>query len=278
MMRLALLLLLLCSFGASAQEGTQMHPYLESKYYASLGWFKPQQGLSLGLDASIDPPELGPAPYVDFSQKFGMTSTDDSFSAEIGWRFGTKWQLRGQYFRVDNDSRATLEETIEWGDVEYTAGTTVAAGTDMQITRLFFGRTFRSNEKREFGLGVGGHILDLEAFISGEAVLDGNNLGFRKERASISQPLPNIGAWYMHAFDQNWAAYLRFDWLAANVDTYDGRIINASASVGYVIGDHVGLALAYNFFEIDLGVDDSSWRGRAKIRFDGPSLAITGYW
>ena len=30
--------------------------------------------------------------------------------------------------------------------------------------------------------------------------------------------------------------------------------------------------------EFGLGVDDSSWQGRAKIRFDGRSIAVTGYW
>ena len=148
----------------------------------------------------------------------------------------------------------------------------------MQITRLFFGRTFRSSDSRELGLGIGAHILDLEAYIEGNATLDGVDIGYRKERASIAQPLPNFGVWYVHAFSPNWAANLRFDWLSASVGKYDGRIINSAASIGYAIGDHFGLSLAYNYFELAVDVDDGDWQGRVKLRFNGPYIALTGYW
>jgi hypothetical protein len=278
MIRFCTLFVLLLSFAANGQEHTAVHPYLSSKYFASVGLFRPDQSLRLGLDGSVDLPDSGPSPFVDFSQSFGISNTDESFSAEIGWRFGSTWQLRGQYFRVDNSSRATLEQDIEWGDYDFNAGTSVAVGTDMQITRLFFGRTFRSSESRELGLGIGAHVLDLEAYIRGSASIDGVDVGFRNERASVAQPLPNIGIWYMYAFNSNWAANLRFDWLAANVGKYDGHIINSSAWVGYAIGEHVGLSLAYNFFEIELGIDNSNWQGRANVRFNGPYISLTAYW
>jgi hypothetical protein len=275
MKRSLLLLVFLAPVAAWGDDVTDAHPYLQEKYFTSVGLFLPDQAMKLGLDASID---LDPTPYVDFSETFAFNNSDEAFSAEFGWRFANNWQLRGQYFRVDNNARVSLEQDIEWGDVEYSAGTSVAAGSDMQITRLFFGRTFRSSESREFGLGIGAHILDLAAYIEGNARIDDVEVGNRRERASIAQPLPNFGAWYMHAFDSNWAAMLRFDWLSASVGKYDGRIINSSASIGYAIGDHFGLALAYNYFELAVDIDDGDWQGRVKLRFNGPYIALTGYW
>ncbi len=278
MMRYLALSLLVLPALVSGQESTKIHPYLGNKYHASVGLFRSEQDVELGFDGSVDLIDPEPAPYVDFSQTLGISSFDETFSAEIGWRFSDTWQLRGQYFRVDDNTRATLEEDVEWGDFIFNAGTFIGAGTDMQITRLFFGRTFRSSESREFGLGLGGHILDLAAYIEGNASVDGVDVGYQRERASIAQPLPNFGAWYMHAFDSNWAATLRFDWLSANIDRYDGRIINSAASIGYAIGDHFGLSLAYNYFEIALKVEDVDWNGRIKLRFDGPYISLTGYW
>ncbi len=278
MTRLLPVLVLLAPLTGWGQDDSDMHPYLEGKYFASVGMFRSDQDMKLGLDASIDIVDPGPAPYIDFSETFGFRNSDETFSAEIGWRFGRKWQLRGQYFRIDNDSRVTLEQDIEWGDVEYNTGTSVGAGTDMQVSRFFFGRTFRSSNSREFGLGLGGHVLDLEAYIDGNATVDGADVGYRKERASIAQPLPNFGAWYVHAFDSSWAGTLRFDWLSADVGKYDGRIINAAASIGYAIGDHFGLSLAYNYFEVSVDVDDGDWQGRVRLVFDGPYVALTGYW
>ena len=155
MIRLASLLVLLAPLAAFGQESSDLHPYLGGKYFTSIGLFFPDQAVKLGLDASVEVPEAGPAPYIDFSETFSFSDSDEAFSAEFGWRFAGNWQLRGQYFRVDSDSTVTLEQDVEWGDVEYNTGTSVGAGSDMQITRLFFGRTFRSSGSREFGLGIG---------------------------------------------------------------------------------------------------------------------------
>ena len=82
----------------------------------------------------------------------------------------------------------------------------------------------------------------------------------------------------MHAFSEKWAAIFRIDWLSASFDKYDGRIINSALNVGYAVTDHFGIGLAYNFFEINLKVDNSDWKGRIQSRFDGPYLSLTGYW
>lgn len=278
MSRWLLLLMLGLPLAASGQQSADMHPYLGNTFFALVGLFRPDQRMRLGLEGSVEIPESAPAPFLDFSQNFGLTGSDDSIAAEIGWRFSDNWQLRGQYFRVDSTSRVTLEQDIEWGDYEYSAGTAVEAASDMQITRLFFGRTFRSSESHEFGLGIGAHILNLEALVAGNATIDGAEIGFRQERASIAQPLPNFGAWWVYGLSKHWAANVRFDWLSASVGKYDGRIVNSAASLTYAVGEHAGVSLAYNYFELALDIDDTSWRGRAKIRFNGPYLALIGYW
>jgi hypothetical protein len=276
--RLLAVMVLLASGLAHADESAQVHPYLDSKFYASVGLFLPDQAVKLSLDASVDPPDALLTPYYDFSESFGTSKSGQTFSAEIGWRFGERWQLRGQYFRIDDKGTALLEEDVEWGDYEFEIGSSVAAGVDMQITRIFFGRAFKSSEKSEFGLGLGGHILDISAFVAGDATVDGEEVGFVSERASISQPLPNIGAWYMHGFSDRLAMTLRLDWLAANIDRYDGRIVNAAASLGYAISDHFGIGIAYNHFEINFNVDDTDWSGGIRTRVAGPYVSLTGYW
>ena len=262
------------------QDVQPIHPYLGNKFFASVGMFLPDQNVRLGLEASVDIEPIDPIPLetIDFSETFGFSNSDETFSAEIGWRFGKKWQMRGQYFRVDNNSRVSLEEDVEWGDVVFNEGTFIGAGNDYQVTRLFFGRTFKSNDSRELGFGLGAHVLDISAYINGNATINGIDVGYRQERASISQPLPNFGAWYMHAFSEKWAATFRIDWLSASVGDYDGHIINSALNVGYAVTDHFGIGLAYNFFEINLKVDNSDWKWRITSRFDGPYLSLTGYW
>jgi len=265
---------------AQGQNAEPIHPYLSNKFFTSVGLFLPDQNTRLGLEASVDIPDPGPAPLqrVDFSETFGFSDSAETFAAEIGWRFGKKWQLRGQYFRVDSNSRVSLEEDVEWGNVVFNEGTFVGAGNEYQVTRLFFGRTFKSTDRQELGFGLGAHLLDISAYINGNAMINGIDVGYRQERASISQPLPNLGAWYMHAFSEKWAATIRADWLSASVGDYDGYIVNSALSVGYAVTDHFGIGLAYNFFEINLKVDHSDWKGRIVSRFDGPYVSLSGYW
>lgn len=263
---------------AAAQEDVAIHPYLSSKFFASFGFFRPDQKIELSLDGSVNLPDPEPSPNLDFSETFGFSSSDRTGSAEFGWRFAKKWMLRGQYFRVEDTSRVTLEEDVPWGEYVFNEGTSIGAGTDFQITRLFFGRTFGTTVNREFGAGLGIHALDISAYVNGNATVDGVDVGFRQERASINGPLPNIGAWYMQAFSERWAVTVRVDWLQATVGDYDGGIVNAAASIGYAFGDHFGMGLAYNYFKIDVKVNDSDWSGRIKSRFNGPFLSLTGYW
>jgi hypothetical protein len=262
----------------AAQDESNAHSLLSQKFFVSVGLFRPDQKMEIGLDSSIDLPRPEPTPLLDVSQTFGFKGYDETGSAEIGWRFGENWMLRGQYFRVDNATQATLEEDVTWGDYTFNSSTSVSAGTDMQVTRLFFGRSMSKTDDTEFGIGLGLHVLAISAFIKGNAMVDDMDVGFREESASISQPLPNIGAWYLHAFSPTWAAHARLDWFSAEAGDYDGGIVNAATSIIYAPSEHFGIGLAYNYFELDLKVDDSDWRGKINAQFNGPYISLNGSW
>lgn len=264
--------------GTAWGEEPQPSDFLDSRYFASVGLFASDRKLRLGLDASFDFTIPQPDPYIDFSEQFDIKSRDETFSAEFGWNFGDRWQFRGQYFRIEDTQSAELTEDIQWGDYEFSAGTSVAAGSDMQITRLFFGRRFWKSDTFDAGFGIGGHILDVSAFINGEATVDGEQVGFVEERASVSQPLPNIGGWFQRVYADRWVLRGRVDWLAANIDDYDGHIINASLGIAYNLNKHFGIGLAYNLFEIDITIDDTDWQGRIRSRFQGPFISVNTYW
>ena len=123
-----------------------------------------------------------------------------------------------------------------------------------------------------------GHLLGISGYINGSASINGEDVGLVEERASVTGPLPNIGVWYRQIYAERWVLRARLDWLSANIDKYDGRIVNGSLGFAYNMSDHFGVGLSYNLFEIDLGVDDTDWQGRVRSRFEGPYLALTAYW
>ena len=90
--------------------------------------------------------------------------------------------------------------------------------------------------------------------------------------------MPNIGAWYIRTLSDRWSLRARFDWLEADVDIYDGRMINASASVNYAFSNHVGVGASYNIFQLNVGVDEDGWRGDVKTSYEGLFVHASLYW
>jgi len=250
------------------------HPLLESDFYASLGAFLFDKNVKLGLDGSLgfDLEE------INFGDQWKLDSSQATGSAVMRWRFGEKWSVSGQYYESNDSARAVLDEDIEWGDYTFKAGISAGAGIGLTVARLFFGRTFHEGVNHEFGAGIGAHWLEIEGYIYGEAYINDESIGFRRESVSAGAPLPNIGAWYMHAFSPQWLLSARLDWLDASIDEYSGRLVNTSLGIHYQPFDHFGFSLAYQLFDLDVEVEESDWKGSADLRYTGPFLSITASW
>ena len=275
-MRFLPFVLLFLSSQSLAQENTiePIHPLLANTFSASIGAFVHDKTVGVRVDGSleIDLDE------VEFNDQWKLDSNEASASLDIRWRFGKKWSVAGQYFESSDSSRAILEEDIQWGDYVFREGTNVGAGVGLTVARVFFGRKFHEGHNHEFGAGIGVHWLEIEAFVDGEAYVNDESSGYLRERVSAGAPLPNIGAWYMHAFSPEWLVSARFDWLDASIDKYSGRLINTSLGINYQPFDHVGFGLAYQVFDLDVDVDDSDWHGSVDLRYSGPFISITGTW
>ena len=271
------LLCLLLFSGANlayAQEAADVHPYLTEKFFVDVGIFFPDRKVKLSANSTND----GPNPEVDFNEEFRIKNSDETFAAELGWRFAKNWMLLGQYFESNARSRWTLDEDIEWKDVVFQAGSTVGAGSDFSLTRVFLGRTLNGSDVHEFGLGAGFHWLDMGSFIEGTAIINDGTTIFRREAVHIHGPLPNVGAWYKYSISPRLALRTRLDWLSANVGRYDGEMINFSLGLNYQVVEHFGVGLNYNDFELDVKVDKTDWRGRVDMSYEGLYVYISAYW
>jgi hypothetical protein len=257
-----------------AGDAWDVHPHLADKYNVGFGVFFPERSFSIGVDGSLP----GISRDIDFSERVKLEDTETTEGLELGWRFGKKWLVRGQYFSVGGERSATLDEDVQWGDYTFGAGTGVTAGIDLSIARLFFGYTIRRDDVHEFGVGGGVHRLDIGAFISGQAIINNNPPASASLSASTTGPLPNIGGWYIRSLSRRWAMTARVDWLSANIDKYDGQIVNASLGVNFAMTRHFGIGLSYNYFEVDIGIKEKNWNGDAEISVNGPFAYLTASW
>jgi hypothetical protein len=248
----------------AAEESDDVHPYLNNGFSVDLGVFYPDRQLDLRVNGSLD----GINREIDFDESLQLKKADDTFSAQLSWRFRDRWSVIGQYFRSSDSHRVELEEDIEWGDVVFDAGSFAAIGSDFSLTRIFIGRHLDTSKRHEFGIGAGIHWLHIGAFVEGEIRINGIPASARRA-VSEEAPLPNIGVWYDYSISPRWAFRSRLDLLRADVGDYDGLMVNVAIGVNFQAFEHVGFGLNYNYFELDIGIDKQDWRGSFETTYDG---------
>jgi len=247
-----------------AAESEDLHPYLESGFSLDVGVFFPDRKLDLRVNGSL----AGINDEIDFDEGIRLGSADETFAAELSWRFRGKWSVVGQYFKSTDSARAVLEEDIEWGNVVFGAGSNAAIGTNFSLTRIFFGRQLDTSRSHDFGIGGGLHWLEMGTFIEGEILINGTPTASRRS-VSEGAPLPNIGAWYKYSISPRWALRTRLDLLSADVGDYDGLLLNVALGVNFQAFEHFGFGVNYNYFELDVSIDKTNWRGNIETTYDG---------
>ncbi|MDX2419238.1 MAG: hypothetical protein QNK19_17400 [Xanthomonadales bacterium] len=251
------------------------HPVLSDNFTASLGFMRSSNAFKLESDVTG---ELGD--NIDFDDALDVSDHSTFFNGQLRWKFGSerKWSIAGQYFSNSANGDAVLEEDIEWDGLTFREGTFVESEVKLAVTRVFIGRSFFKNDQNDFGLGIGIHNLDISAYVEGEAIINDESTGVQREEVDANQPLPNIGGWYNYSPAKNWLLHARVDWISANIGDYDGSLWNASAGVGYQAWRNVGFDLSWQWFGLDLKVDSDDWRGRTKMTYSGPVLAVNFSW
>ncbi len=257
---------------SSAQSSGDQHPLLSSRFQVSAG------AIFFNSDYKLSANGNKPGTEIDFDQALGVDDSDASALGAILWRFGEKWSLRMQGFRLNVDGKGVLDEDIQFGDYTFGQGSNIKAGLKTSVVRAFIGRTFSTGQNYEFGAGVGLHWMQLDAFISGEAFINDQSPSFRRESVRADLPLPNIGAWYAYAPTNRWLLTSRVDWFDASVGDYSGGLLDMAVGAQFQISDHFGISAQYGYFELDGKIKKSSWNGKAEISATGPQLFLTANW
>jgi hypothetical protein len=256
-----------------AAESEDLHPFLERGFSLDLGVFFPDRKLDLRVNGTLG--DINDE--IDFDEGIRLGNTDEIFAAEISWRFRGKWSVVGQYFKSTDSVRTVLEEDIEWGDVVFGAGSNAAVGTNFSLTRIFFGRQLNTSKSHDFGIGGGLHWLDMGTFIEGEILINGTPTASRRS-VSEGAPLPNIGVWYKYSISPRWALRTRLDLLSADIGDYDGLLLNVALGVNFQAFEHFGFGLNYNYFELDVSINKSNWRGNIETTYDGVYVYASFYY
>jgi hypothetical protein len=260
---------------ASAQEADgsdKYHPFLSSKFQIGLGVFAAQNSVEIG------------AAFPDEDLQDSVDGSDEQTNTMLNfrWRYTENWSFQANLWNNNLEARDSLTQDFPFEDVVFKEGTGVALGLDTTIARLFWGRSFYRKPSTDWGVGLGLHWMEIDAFVEGQIKVTGPSggevSGFQRENASVTAPLPNFGIWYMHSWSPKWIVTARLDWLDITFEEYSGSMLDASVGVNYQMSDHFGVSLAVNAFDLDVTVDAENWNGGIETSQFGPRLNLTWNW
>jgi len=256
-------------------QDSDFHPAISESFMISMGAFRSDNAFKIRAED-----QTGDFDDIDFPDSLGVDDHSTLVVAQFRWKFGStrKWSLWGQYFSNNAKGEIVLKDDIDWEELTFGAGSFVGAGVGFDVTRVFIGRSFVLNDQHDFGAGIGVHNLDINAYIEGETIVNGETGGVERREESASQILPNVGAWYNFSPAKRWLLHARVDWISANIGDYDGTLWNTSVGVNFQAWSHVGFDLSWQYFNLNINVDKSDWTGGADLTYSGPVLGMTFNW
>ena len=271
-------LLILSMFWISAtvsaqdsKDASNYHPFLSDKIYLNLGVFNARNTATVGVGIG----GVG-------NDEIGTSKTDSNASLALRWRYTENWSFWAQAWTANNSTTATLKEDISFGDpaVKVLKGSAITLETDLDILRLFFGRSFFKKPQSEWGAGGGLHWMQLGASLTSdintEPSTDINGTYGGSVKAGV--PLPNLGVWYMYSWSPKWITTVRADWLDVDIDQYSGNMYDVSVGVNWQFSKHVGVGLAYQAFDFKAAVNGTGDNLEIELKQDGPFLSLSANW
>ena len=91
---------------------------------------------------------------------------------------------------------------------------------------------------------------------------------------TCSPPLPTVGIYGLWQVAPAVHVGGRLDYLSLSIDDYDGKLVNAQASVSYRFTKNFGAGVMYRYVDYRLDVDKEDYFGRLKYEYSGPAVFL----
>jgi len=243
---------------SASAEAIPNHPALNDRFSFELGGYYSRSS----TQASLGPSGGGTGVVVDFEDTLGLDERNLTGIGGLLWRMSERWRLEVEYFRLNRDATRTLATDVTWGDQTFNAGNTVNATYDFYDIRVSAGYSFFKRRDKELGVGIGLHVAGIKTSIE--------SAGVGSESSDVLAPLPVLNIYGAFALTNEWAVRMRMDWLSLSYDEYSGDIRSTAIDVLYRPFRHVGFGVGLRTLIVDVDIDSSDWRGKARTAFSGP--------
>ena len=246
---------------------------LGNRFVFGAGLFGPRLDTKVRLDSSTG--IIGT--QIDFESTLGMDD-NDLLPLVLGYyRVAKKHRITFQYFRLDRHGNSVSDAPIRFGDVIFPANLPLSSFFNVDVYSVGYSYSLIHDEKKELAFNVGLQFQDIEMGISGNL-----GPGLIAEETDVVAPLPTFGGTFDYAISDKWIFTSLVGVFGIEIDfgddsKFSGEILQINTGVAYKAFENVAFALQYNYFRVDVDVDDTDWMGSLKYEYRGPVLAIAVY-
>ncbi len=191
-----------------------------------------------------------------------------------GVRLGDRWTVVGEYYALNRHGSASASRDLTFDDVTFPTGVTINSEFKTDVYRVGVGYSFVKNDKADVGVVVGLHVTQFTVGLEGQGHVGAAALQSEVRKRDALAPLPTVGLYGVYQATPRISLGGRVDYLSLKISDYDGRLVNAQASVAYRAFKNVGVGVMYRYVDYKLGVEKDRWNGEVAYTFKGPALFL----
>jgi hypothetical protein len=210
---------------------------------------------------------------VNLERDLGFQDHKTVPRARLDFLIGDSQGFSFDYYSVNKSRSKTLSDAISYGGNDYSASATVRGKLDFDFGSAAYHWWF-GHENDVFGIGLGGAYYRVRAGISGEASVNGVQVGEASSSSNESAWAPMLQLGWRHAFNDQWRMYFDASGVKKNGGRLSGHIYNAALGVEYFPWKNVGFGAEYGYTKIRLDQHKRDYNADLDMKLDGPSLFV----
>lgn len=237
-------------------------------------------------EIAINGDTLPPVPPLDVEDFLGVEDSKGAVWGGIGWHFANRHSLEFEFFSLNREGfeSGTFSPPEQIGDMFIEEGS-INTVYDMSLSRITYGFSVIRNERADFQLKAGLHVLTLEAGLAlAGQICDPTTtpssppgcplFGTGEASEDVTAPLPHLGASFSYVMTPTLAINVQAIGFGIELDSIDGSIIEVDADVAWQPWRHFGFGAGLRYFNTSVKAGNAELNGQFKYEYLGPALYV----
>jgi len=237
-----------------------------ARFAINIGRFITDQGTEFRLDANPQ----DPGTLIDLEKDLALDEEEDVSRVDVFWRYRRRSRLDFSYFELNRSATVNLDRLLEFGEVDFPPGATVATDFDLEIFKSAYTYSFFRNPTLDLGVTAGIFAMNLRL------ALDAPLLGKQDEDEAFV-PMPVVGLRGTYAITPKLFLRASWEYFKITEDDLEGRLTDTNIMLEHNTFKNVGFGIGFNVVDFDLEDDDGEEKDEFNMEYEGVQLYTKVY-